>query len=100
MRMRSYDPSLSAHPGMRMPAGCGVMRRAKGSKIQNHVMNISFPSGRMDWYTELMALSKKDAVTMATTLILAFEGLLEKMLSGCADGILIRVVHLCTGDAV
>eukprot|EP00973_Karenia_brevis_P019507 2676219-Karenia_brevis.AAC.1 len=70
------------------------MSRAKGSKIQNHVINVSSPAGNMPWYTELMALSKKDAATIATSIIFALEGFLDRAFQSGEKRPRVKVVHL------
>ena len=109
MRIRSSDPLVSKNEtGMVFPNHTPMTSRARGSKIQNHVLDICFGTTRQPWYSELQAMRKKDAGTLATCLITAACGPFECLVSAVADGngppdgasCKVKVFHLITGDAI
>ena len=101
MRMRSYDPLLLHSEGMIVAPGNLKLSRAKGSKIQNHVVRLGIGGEMMPWFEEMRPLLKKDAATTATSIINVVAGILNALLSGDLphDGKL-SIIHLVTGDGV
>jgi hypothetical protein len=97
LRMRSYLQS-GAH-SQQGPRLC----RSRHSKILNHVVGLHLGSAALDWHTELQPLSKKDASTIASALIVTCVEIMER----CAQGLQLnaacdtfRCIHLVTGDAI
>ena len=92
MRVRSYI----AGPG-------ADVRRARYSKIMNHVINIHSSNACLEWFQDLQALQRKDGPTIASALINIATNILDTLLEGRPPGqasTALRVIHIFVGDAI
>ena len=78
--------------------------RGRASKIQNHCVHVYAGQACNEVYTELQPLLKKDAQTIAFSLISTTKGVMEAILTGATQipsqctGT--RVVHIIVGDGI
>ena len=102
MRFRSYDRVAVKAFG---DDGLGrVFSRGRYSKVQNNSLHVTLGSSSngFEWYSELQPLSRKDADTLATALMMA----VDELLSACTAAVRerqarrVRVLHLLIGDGV
>ena len=77
---------------------------SRSSKIQNHAVSVETRRESCDFLTELQALKRKDAQTIAASIVQVVERVLRMVLAGMASSgkavRSLRVVHVITGDAV
>ena len=102
MRLRSYVPAED--PTMNIGSAFkATLSRGRLSKIQNNVVTLSLADVPVPFFTELQALHKKDAGSIATAIIQVVERLfacIEKIDTGEAARRTVRFVHVLVGDAV
>ena len=96
LRMRSY---------LQRPAAASArafLCRGRYSKVLNHVINVHTSESSLRWLSELQPLSKKDASTIASALILNVQEVVLQCIASVGDarGGIIRCIHLLTGDAI
>ena len=96
LRMRSY---------LQRPAAASArafLCRGRYSKVLNHVINVHTSETSLRWLSELQPLSKKDASTIASALILNVQEVVLQCIASVGDarGGIIRCIHLLTGDAI
>jgi hypothetical protein len=72
------------------------------SKIQNNVFRVETQEESLRVFTELPALGKKDALTIATAMAEILDGVLACLLRGAEPGEIgrVRILHIVTADAV
>lgn len=102
MRFRSYDRVAVEAFGS---DGTGVaFSRGRYSKVQNNAMSIVFGGAnkKIEWFSELQPLSKKDGPTLATALIKCVSGILGPIAAAIrrGQGKKVRCIHLLVGDGV
>ncbi|CAK0828358.1 unnamed protein product [Prorocentrum cordatum] len=81
--------------GQRLRGFRSFVRR--GCSIQNHVVHAHFGQFSQHWFTELVPLRSKTAVSIATSIVDVVEELLETISIGARSSPL-TFVHLVTGD--
>lgn len=102
MRFRSYDRVAVEAFGS---DGQGpVFSRGRYSKVQNTSLHITLGSSlkSMEWYSELQALSRKDACTLATALMLTVDEVLRVCKKAVQDrgARRAKIIHLMVGDGI
>ncbi|CAK0814231.1 unnamed protein product, partial [Prorocentrum cordatum] len=102
MRMKSFAAVESGD--LRLPPKHGggglLLPRSHTSKVQNHVVTLKRGDVSVEWWSELQALLKKDASTVATSIIGVVEAILEEVDREKLGDTVLRLVHLVTGDAI
>ena len=91
MRMRSLAAEL---------AGGDHISRARSSKIQNQDIRVVIGSSEVPFYTELVALMRKDAATIAASLFGPLADLVNVLARGLESPSPFRLVHLLVGDGI
>ena len=98
MRVKSYLHASGASASSQNPL------RGRSSKVQNHVMNVHVGQTTKEMFTELMALHRKCADTIAVSLISVAQDAVSVVLQGIreADGAtkIARVIHIIVGDSI
>lgn len=77
------------------------LRRARSSKVLNHVIHVHVDDSVVKWVQELQALSKKDAATIGSGLILVIKDVIQTCLREVTLDDLAakpRVLHAITGE--
>ena len=97
MKMRSYDSSLLSDASLTMPSDAPTLSRARSSKIQNHSLSLICGQKNIPWFCELQPMSKKDAASVATSIIKVITGVLEATVS---TGGKYKLLHMMTGDSI
>ena len=82
----------------------GAAPRGRTSKIQNHVVHVHVGRAAIEFFTELQPLFKKDARTIAYSLISTAAQAFAAICSGVAamksECDRARVIHIIVGDGV
>ena len=102
MRMRSYTCTLESSEDCILPRNAPKLSRQKHSKIQNHSVQIQgLDTEALPWDVELQPLKNKTKEVVATSIIVALNGVLAALLSpeDVRDE-LPTVVHVLTGDSI
>ena len=92
MKLRSYKPDAAV---------AGRIIRGKYSKVQNNVMEFFCGQHRLEYFTELQCLDRKDSQTIASAIISVLEGAVSAL--GLPDGRRAqsrRLVHCLIGDGI
>ncbi|CAK9087120.1 Uncharacterized protein SCF082_LOCUS41184 [Durusdinium trenchii] len=100
--MRSYTATLESSEDCILPRNAPKLSRQKHSKIQNHSVQIhGLDTEALPWYVELQPLKNKTKEVVATSIIVALNGVLAALLSpeDVRDE-LPTVVHVLTGDSI
>ena len=74
--------------------------RGRSSKVPNHAMTVFVGEESAEWFTELQPLQRKDAKTIATTLLQNVEEVMSTMslaTSGDREG---SLLHIVVGDGI
>ena len=108
MRMRSsVSETFASSVGVSLssPTARTVTSRSRYSKIQNQYIDVVTSAERVPWFTELIAMAKKDAPTIATSLIQGLDDILAVIFAqsestASSSGERRIVLHLITGDSI
>ena len=96
MRIRSYRDVRDD----RLSVKGGEVARARSSKVQNNVVEVSLAGQRIEVLQELQALAKKDANTLAHALRQVVWNAITPALQVRPSSSKLRLVHLLIGDAI
>ena len=101
MRVRSFLDDT--HPELTRPASKRIVR-TRYSKVMNHAVWVCVGSKALEHYTELHAVHRKDAPTIAKSLHDAFSPIVNAVQASkppdLAPGQRARILHILTGDGV
>ena len=75
--------------------------RSRSSKIQDNVIRVVSGKTVLSWFSEIQALSRKDADTLATAIIQAVSPIISLAIAASEQGRRKqRIIHCLTGDGV
>ena len=94
MRLKSY--SLDTAFGERVSAS----QRGRASKVQNNYVQIFIGRTQLVWPTELQAMQRKDAPTVATAIANVLCEIVDIAVSAVGSQCLVSIHCLLSGDAV
>ena len=98
-RVRSF---LDLSGGAGGVADIRRVNRSTSSKVQNHVVTLIMGDRRLEWLTELQAMQRKDASSLAETLTLVVKEIASIVADADANALVgqVRLVHVITADGL
>ena len=100
LRFRSMSDVQMSDLDVELPADALRMSRSRMSKVQTSSVVVHIGSNSIPFFTELQALKKKDADTIASALIGVLCELLTTILGDEAPAVPLQVLHVVTGDGI